>query len=104
MSVENLKKYGKMCAESEEIREKAREIGLHDLDGHIAHGHSLGLEFSVDDFAALGKEAGLDGKNEISEEDLKKVAGGDYTLTSAEVSAGAVAELCAAAQYVWGHG
>jgi predicted ribosomally synthesized peptide with nif11-like leader len=82
MSVENLKQYGKLCAENEEIRKKAKEIGLQDLDGQIAHGKSLGLEFSREDFDELGKEAGLDSKNELSEEDLKKVAGGAATIST----------------------
>jgi predicted ribosomally synthesized peptide with nif11-like leader len=76
MSVENLKQYGKLCAENEEARQKAKEIGLQDLDGQIAHGKSLGLEFSKEDFETVAKEATLDEKNELSEEDLKKVAGG----------------------------
>jgi predicted ribosomally synthesized peptide with nif11-like leader len=82
MSVENLKKYGKLCAEDGKIREKAKEIGTQDLDGHIAHAKTLGLDISREDFAALAKEAGIDGKDELSEEDLKKVAGGIITITA----------------------
>jgi predicted ribosomally synthesized peptide with nif11-like leader len=85
VSVENLKKYGKMCEENEEVRKKAKEIGLQDVDGHIAYGKSLGLEFSKEDFAALAKEAVLEKKDELSEEDLKKVAGGLFTVTGAAV-------------------
>jgi predicted ribosomally synthesized peptide with nif11-like leader len=81
VSVENLKEYVKLCAENEEVRKKAKEIGMKDLDGHVAHGKSLGLEFSKEDLAALAKEAGLNGKNELSEEELKKVAGGLGTIT-----------------------
>jgi predicted ribosomally synthesized peptide with nif11-like leader len=83
MSVENLKKYGQLCGENEEVRKKAKEIGIEDVAGQIAYAKSLGLEFSREDFTALGKEAGLDGKNELSEEDLKKVAGGVGTATMA---------------------
>ena len=82
MSVENLKKYGQLCAENEEVRKKAKEIGLQDIDGQVAHAKTLGLEVYKEDFEALAKEAGLDGKNELSEEDLKKVAGGVVTLTA----------------------
>jgi hypothetical protein len=53
-----------------------------DMNGHISHGKSLGLEFSKEDFKALAKEAGLDGENELSEEELKKVAGGYATTTT----------------------
>jgi predicted ribosomally synthesized peptide with nif11-like leader len=83
MSVENLKKYVQLCLENEKARERAKEIGLRDAEAHIAHGHSLGLEFSKEDFAALSSETGLDGKNELSEEELKKVAGGCPTLSAA---------------------
>jgi lactobin A/cerein 7B family class IIb bacteriocin len=81
VSVENLKKYGKLCEEKEDVRKKAKEIGLQDLDGQIAYGKSLGMEFSKEDFAVLAKEAGVEKKDELSEEDLKKVAGGFATTT-----------------------
>jgi predicted ribosomally synthesized peptide with nif11-like leader len=83
MSVENLKKYGQLCAENEEARHKAKEIGTQDLEGHIAHGHSLGLEFSGEDFEALAREVGGNRRDELSEDDLKKVAGGFLTTTAA---------------------
>jgi predicted ribosomally synthesized peptide with nif11-like leader len=83
MSVENLKKYGQLCAKNMEVREKAKEIGVKDLDGQIAHAKTLGLEFSREDLEALAKEVGLDGQNELNEEELKKVAGGVLTLTVA---------------------
>jgi predicted ribosomally synthesized peptide with nif11-like leader len=76
VSVENLKKYGELCAEKEEVRKRAKEIGVQDMDGQIAYAQSLGLEISREDFEALAKEIGLDDKKELSEEDLKKVAGG----------------------------
>jgi predicted ribosomally synthesized peptide with nif11-like leader len=86
MSVENLKKYGKLCADDEKVRAKAKEIGLQDLDGQITYGKTLGLEFSKEDFADLAKEAGVEKKDELSEEDLKKVAGGIFTVTGAAVA------------------
>jgi hypothetical protein len=76
MSVEDLKKYSEMCVKDENVRARAKEIGLRDADGHIAHGKSLGLEFSKEDFLALSKEASLYVKNELNEQELKKVAGG----------------------------
>jgi predicted ribosomally synthesized peptide with nif11-like leader len=88
VSVKNLKQYGKLCSEDDAVRKKAKEIGMKDTDGHIAHAKSLGLEISKEDFAALAKEAGLDGKNELSEEELKKVAGGVGTTTMLVVAAG----------------
>jgi predicted ribosomally synthesized peptide with nif11-like leader len=81
MSVENLKKYGKLCAENDEVRKKAKEIGINDIDGQIAYGKSLGLEFSKEDFKELSREAELEVRNELSEEELRKVAGGVGTIT-----------------------
>ena len=63
MSVENLKKYAKLCEEDEKVRAKAKEIGLQDLDEQIAHAKTLGLEFSKEDVEALAKEAGLNKKD-----------------------------------------
>ncbi|MDR1966345.1 MAG: hypothetical protein LBQ36_06510, partial [Synergistaceae bacterium] len=50
-----------------------------------------GLEFSREDFVALAREAGIDSRDELSEEDLRKVAGGIITATalSIAVTAGA---------------
>jgi predicted ribosomally synthesized peptide with nif11-like leader len=90
MSVENLKKYGKLCSENEEVRHKAKEIGINDFEGQMAHAKTLGLDFSIEDMQALAKEAGIDVKNELSEEDLKKVAGGFLTSTAAILAAIAV--------------
>jgi predicted ribosomally synthesized peptide with nif11-like leader len=86
VSVENLKKYGKLCAEDEKVRAKAKEIGLQDFEGQVAYAKSLGLEFSKEDADALAKEAGLDKKDELSEEELQKVAGGMFTVTGAAVA------------------
>ncbi|MDR2779532.1 MAG: hypothetical protein LBB28_00225, partial [Synergistaceae bacterium] len=65
MSVADLKKYGQMCAENDNTRKKAKEIGLKDLEGQIAHAKSLGLEIFREDFEALSKESGLNGRNEL---------------------------------------
>jgi lactobin A/cerein 7B family class IIb bacteriocin len=81
VSVENLKKYGKLCAEDEKVRAGAKEIGLQDIDGQISYGKSLGLEFSREDFRMLAKEIGSETKDELDEAELKKVAGGAVTTT-----------------------
>jgi predicted ribosomally synthesized peptide with nif11-like leader len=93
MSVENVRKYGQLCAENEEVRKKAKEIGIKDLNGQIAYAKTLGLEFSREDIEALVKETGLDGQNELSDEDLEKVAGGRTSITPSTASL--VAELAA---------
>jgi predicted ribosomally synthesized peptide with nif11-like leader len=97
MSVLSLKKYAELCAKDEGIRKKAKEIGIKDLDGQIAYAKSLGLEISREDFTALAKEAGLDGKIEQSEEDLKKVAGGGTNLASSTAELVAVVTESSAA-------
>jgi predicted ribosomally synthesized peptide with nif11-like leader len=76
VSVEDLRKYGKLCEEDEEARRKVRKIGVRDLEGHIAHAKSLGLEIAKEDFEALAKEAGLGKNDELNDEELEKVAGG----------------------------
>ena len=85
MSVENLKKFGMLCAENEDVRKRAKEIGLNDLDGLMAYGREMELEFSREDLTALAKEAGLT-RQELSEEQLELVAGGFATATVAAVA------------------
>jgi predicted ribosomally synthesized peptide with nif11-like leader len=87
MSVEKLKKYGQLCETNEEVRAKAKEIGLQDLNGQIAYAKTLGLDIAKEDFEALAKEAGLEKKDELSEEELKQVAGGFVLLSVALVAA-----------------
>jgi predicted ribosomally synthesized peptide with nif11-like leader len=91
MSIENLKKYAKMCSENEEVHKKAKDIGTKDLEGQIVYAKSLGLEISKEDFESLAREAGLEEKNELSENDLKKVAGGCITVTGFVLLAGLAA-------------
>jgi predicted ribosomally synthesized peptide with nif11-like leader len=99
--VENLKKYGQLCTEQEEVRKKAKEIGLQDFDGQIAYAKTLGLEFSQEDCEALAKETGLDKKDELSEEELQKVAGGVVTTTLALVALGGAAGAIVANRPGW---
>jgi predicted ribosomally synthesized peptide with nif11-like leader len=105
MSVEHLKKYGQKCAEDEHIRARAKEIGQQDIEGQIAYGKSLGLEFSREDFGALAREIGLEREDELNEEDLKKVAGGIVTITlavgAATVAVGAALGAAAANKPGW---
>jgi predicted ribosomally synthesized peptide with nif11-like leader len=91
MSVVDFKKYGQMIAEDEKVRAKAKEIGISDPDGQIAYAKTLGLEFTVNDMEDLVKEAGVS-KDELSEEDLEKVAGGVFSTIAAVIGVvGAVA-------------
>ncbi|MBD3308265.1 hypothetical protein GF339_17590, partial [candidate division KSB3 bacterium] len=57
MSVEDFKKFGQLCAENPEIRERVKEIGLDNIDGWIAYSkNELGLEFDKDDMQKLADE------------------------------------------------
>ena len=49
MSAETIKQFGQRIAEDEEVRAKAKEIGMTDLDGQTAYAKTLGLEFSIED-------------------------------------------------------
>lgn len=96
MSVEDLKKYGQLCVEQEDIRTKAKAIGLENVDGHIAYAKELGLTFTQEDMVALAQEAGIEKSEELSEADLEKVAGGVVTTTAAVVGVCVVGGLAAA--------
>jgi hypothetical protein len=65
-----------------------KKLGINDIDGRIVYAKSLDLKFSQEDCEALTKEAGLDKKDELNEEELKKVAGGFVSVTSAAVTLG----------------
>ncbi len=85
MSVENLKEYASRCAAEPELRAKAKEIGLSDMDEHMRHAKSLGLDWNSDDMVAFRKEVIDDqgGLEDLSEEELEKVAGGVVSITIA---------------------
>ncbi len=73
-------KFGQMCDENEEVRERAKEIGIVDIDAIIAFGKELGLDFNLDDMVALAEETGFK-KDELSEEQQAMLAGGVVTTT-----------------------
>ncbi len=89
MSVEDLKEFGKKIAENEEIKNRAKEIGL-DPKGIIAYGKELGLKFDEEDMKTLSAEADVT-EEELSEEELEKIAGGLATTTILAAGAGLVA-------------
>ena len=95
------KKFGQMIAEDPKVRQRAKEIGLANLDNQIAYAKELGLEFNKHDLQALADETGIT-KGELSEEQLEQIAGGCVTLTAAVVgsvvvmgAAGAAAGMAA---------
>ncbi len=91
MSVEDLKKYGQMCIEDEDLKAKAKTMGL-DIDKHIAHGKELGLEFGAADFQTLGEESGFS-EDELTEEQLEMVAGGVALATGVVLAGMAIGAL-----------
>ena len=93
MSVENLKEYARRCATEEDLRMRAKEIGMSDVDAHIREASALGLEWSMDDMVAFRKEmVDADGYvDHLDEEELEQVAGGIVTATVAVVAGGVAA-------------
>ena len=100
MSVENLKEYVRRCAAEPELRAKAKEIGMSDMDEHMRYAESLGLAWTKGDLAAFRKEA-IEAEGDLedlSEEDLEKVAAGAVTATVvlAAIAVGAAASTAGA--------
>lgn len=85
MSVADFKKYGQLIVDNEEVRQKAKEIGMNNLEGQIAYAKELGLEFTVDDMKDMAEEAGIS-TDELSDEQLEQVAGGGVSTTAALVT------------------
>lgn len=88
MSVENLKEYALRCARDPEMLKAAKEIGMQDLEEHMNRSKSIGLEWDQADWASfrdevidLKSKSGLDGVEDLSEEDLEMVAGGLFSVT-----------------------
>jgi len=83
MSLENLKEYARRCANEPELRARAKEIGLENLDGQMRHAGGLGLDWTMEDMAALRNEiTDADGNlGELSEEEMERIAGGAVSVT-----------------------
>lgn len=89
MSVEDFKKFGKLCAQDKKVREEVKKIGIENVDGWIQYAKDEhGLEFTKADMQTVSDELGP--SDELSEEQLEQVAGGLVSSTGAAV-AGAVA-------------
>ena len=100
MSVDAFKEFVSQVTGDEELAEKVKEAGT-DAGKIIALGKEKGLEFTAEDMKAAHDEyAGS--SEELSDEDLEKVAGGFVTTTAATVAAvvGAAAGATSAATAV----
>ena len=106
MSIENLKEYTRRCATEEDLRMRAKEIGMSDLDSHMSLAGSLGLEWSMDDMVAFRKEL-LDLDEDLGpldEEELQRIAGGVGPLAPAPSTPSNPAAASAAAAAAAGSG
>jgi lactobin A/cerein 7B family class IIb bacteriocin len=83
MSLEDLKKYGKMAASDPKVRAVAKKIGLSNVKGQAAYAKSLGLNFDEKDMQDLAKA--VQPKGELSEKELSAVAGGIASAVAAAV-------------------
>ncbi len=99
MSVENLKEYARRCAAEPELLAKAKEIGMSDMEEHMRHAESLGLDWNLDDMTAFRKEM-IDAEGDLedlSEEELEQVAGGIVTAIASVVATGVAVGVSAGA-------
>ena len=98
MSVENLKEYARRCATEPELRDKARALGVTDMEQYILHAKSLGLEWTQGDMSAFRKEVidAAEDLEDLTEEELAEIAGGGATTTAA-VAVGLAVGLVAGA-------
>ncbi|MDE0334202.1 MAG: hypothetical protein OXI64_04535 [Defluviicoccus sp.] len=82
MSMENLKEYVRLCATDPELYAKSKEIGLNDLESHMAESGKLGLDWTTEDMIEFRKELiHAEGDLEdLTEEELEQMAGGAVTV------------------------
>ena len=84
MSLENLKEYARRCATDPELLAAARTIGMTDIEEHMRHAGSLGLDWTRNDLAAFRREVTDDDTDDLvdlTEEELERVAGGAVAAT-----------------------
>ena len=93
MSLEHLKEYARRCATEDAVGKRAKAIELTDLDEHIRHARSLGLEWTLHDLVKFRNQVfGADAELEqVSDEELKMIAGGVPSSSSAAGLAAAAA-------------
>jgi predicted ribosomally synthesized peptide with nif11-like leader len=96
MSLDSFKAFSQKVLEDQELKKKAKETGINNIEGIIALAKENGFEISKDDFEAAAKE--FESKEELSDEDLEQVAGGVVTasVALAAVSAAAAVTSCTA--------
>lgn len=95
MSVESLKAFAKKVVEDEELKKKAKAVGMENADGLVALAKENGFDVSKQDFEEVSKEAQSSG--ELNEDDLEQVAGG-VVAAGVAAAAGVVAAGAAVTQ------
>lgn len=88
MSAEAYKAFGKKLSEDESLRKKFKQVGAENVDGIIALAKENGFDITKEDFVAAAKE--FVASNELSDDDLQNVAGGNavaLVATGAAVAA-----------------
>ena len=92
MSVENVKEYARRCATDPELRARAKELGMADMEEHMRQAENLGLDWTRGDLVIFRKEM-IDAEGsleDLSEEELEQIAGGGFSATvAAAVAVGA---------------
>lgn len=85
MSTAAFKEFAVKVMEDEELKAKAKEIGMENVDGIIALAKENGYDVSMDDLIEMAKE--LQPQEELSDDDLDKVAGGFIELVTLSILA-----------------
>ena len=96
MSLDSFKAFSLKVLEDQELKKKAKEIGINNIEGIISLAKENGFDIQKEDFEAAAKE--FQSKDELSDEDLEQVAGGFVTASVAlgAVSAAAAVTACTA--------
>lgn len=94
MSAEALAKFGKKVLEDPELKNKIKQAGLENLEGIIAIAKQNGFDIEKEDFIAAAKE--FNSSDELSDDDLQKVAGGNAAAVGAVVAV----SMAAAAHWI----
>lgn len=89
MSVESLKAFGNKITEDEELKKKAQDRGLENVDEMVALAQENGFDVTREDYKQLAEE--LKSSEELTDDDLEKVAGGFATAVAVGVAVGAAA-------------
>ncbi|MGE4267221.1 MAG: Nif11-like leader peptide family RiPP precursor [Deferribacterales bacterium] len=91
--MKNLKNFMRFSGSNEDVKRKLAELGFGDPQAVVSYAKELGYEFSEKDLDEFSKQL-LDKSEELSDEDLEKVAGG-FTLVAALLVAAALAAVIA---------